>query len=103
MDKIKTYIAVVLGIFALSGSIYGAVTYYTPLSQHEALASKVSRGDVQDQIRWIQQQIWSIQQNFHCYEYSKCMDILPDTVKGQYRFLDLELKDLRRELKELEL
>ena len=99
MDKVKTYIAIILGVIALGGTVYSALVFFTPISQHEALASRVFKGELQNQIRWIQQQIWALQKHYGCFSFEGCMNVLPDSVKGQYLYLEQELARLREELK----
>ena len=98
MNNLRTILTILLGLIALTGAVYGFFTYVTPIDTHNALAAKVEYMGTQDQIRWVQQQVWAMQKHYDCFSYDECMHLLPAGAKDQYKYLEEELVRLKEEL-----
>jgi hypothetical protein len=106
MNTLRAVLAIAGSYIVLITATLGAIYFFTPMKVHlelkhdfEALAMDVKQDRIANRIWRVQQQIWAIQNNFGCYTHDACFQLLPEEVKGNYKWLIQELERLQRELK----
>lgn len=90
----KNWLAIISITFALFAGTVGAIEYFAKATDLELVAARLEQKILNDQLMYIQQEMWMLEDRHHGKDCSRW----PQQDKDRYRTLQMQKDQLEREL-----